>query len=189
MSDATNKQHKIYRTAMCLAQIGLGNPAWGRKTVAGGGQIDAGNPCHLAITRRRGFVPENTAIAPSLASRYATHAFLFLIMSVRPGPHSDSDDSDRAHRQLTQISGKVPKANKTTRQGIRIANGTIRGGCLPTYIDTMKDQLKPPFLPLVVCLPSLLAITLSRNCGISRVPDLLASLADDTWRPRHRSLP
>ena len=98
----------------------------GRKTVAGAGQIDAENPCHLAITRRRGFVPENTAIARSLASRYATHAFLFLIMSVRrPGPHSDSDDSDRARRQPTQISGKVPKANETTRQGIRIANGTM----------------------------------------------------------------
>ena len=85
MSDATNKQHKIYRTAMCLAQIGLGNPAWGRKTVAGGGQIDAGNPCHLAITRRRGFVPENTITIAALRCAVRSLHMLFSFLLIMSG--------------------------------------------------------------------------------------------------------
>ena len=69
----------------------------GRKTVAGEGgwmehggreggkegeQIDAANPCHLAITRRCGFAPENTADPPSPA----THASLSPSDDVCPGP-------------------------------------------------------------------------------------------------------
>ena len=52
----------------------------GREGGKEGEQIDAANPCHLAITRRCGFAPENTADPPSPAR---LHMPLPLMMFVR----------------------------------------------------------------------------------------------------------
>ena len=48
----------------------------------GGEQIDAANPCHLAITRRCGFAPENTADPPLPALLHMPLLTLPLMMFV-----------------------------------------------------------------------------------------------------------